>query len=185
MGRAIIPRQVHDGRARRGLGKRPSHAVTFRGAPGSARAAVIAFFVLAGLSFSAWAVRIPDVKRALALDDATLGLVLLGTAAGSVVAMSASGWTIARFGSRRVTTVAGFLVCATLPLPPLAPTAAVLFGALALFGAAYGTLDVAMNAQAVHVEELAGRPIMSSFHAMFSSGALGRLVRGGCHRRPG
>jgi MFS family permease len=151
----------------------------FVGAAGSARAAVIAFFVLAGLSFSAWAVRIPDVKRALSLDDATLGLVLLGTAAGSVVAMSASGWTIARFGSRRVTTVAGFLVCAMLPLPPLAPSVPLLFGALALFGAAYGTLDVAMNAQAVHVEELAGRPIMSSFHAMFSSGALvGSFIAG-------
>jgi MFS family permease len=151
----------------------------FVGAAGSARAAVIAFFVLAGLSFSAWAVRIPDVKRVLALDEATLGLVLLGTAAGSVVAMSASGWTIARFGSRRVTTVAGLLVCALLPLSPLAPTAPLLFGALALFGAAYGTLDVAMNAQAVHVEELAGRPIMSSFHAMFSSGALaGSFIAG-------
>jgi MFS family permease len=151
----------------------------FAGTVGSARAAVVAFFVLAGLSFSAWAVRIPDVKRALALDEATLGLVLLGTAAGSVVAMSASGWTIARFGSRRVTTVAGLLVCTMLPLPPLAPSAPLLFGALALFGAAYGTLDVAMNAQAVHVEELAGRPIMSSFHAMFSSGALaGSFVAG-------
>ena len=94
----------------------------FARAMGTARAAVVAIFVLAGLSFSAWAVRIPDVKRALQLDEATLGLVLLGTAAGSVVAMSASGWTIARFGSRRVTTVAGMLVCATLPLPPLAPT---------------------------------------------------------------
>ena len=62
----------------------------FKGDTGRARAAVVAYFVLAGLAFSAWAVRIPDVKAALRLDDATLGLALLGAATGSVVAMTAS-----------------------------------------------------------------------------------------------
>ena len=56
------------------------------GANRRARAAVIAFFVLAGFSFSAWAVRIPDVKQKLALDDASLGLVLL-TVIGSQVGL--------------------------------------------------------------------------------------------------
>jgi MFS family permease len=144
----------------------------FQGEIGRARAAVIAFFVLAGLCFSAWAVRIPDVKAALQLDDATLGLALLGTAAGSVVSMTASGWTIARFGSRRVTTTAALLTCATLVLPVLAPSAQALFVALFAFGAAYGALDVAMNAQAAAVEERWGSPIMSSFHGTFSAGAL-------------
>ena len=144
----------------------------FQGEVGRARAAVIAFFVLAGLCFSAWAVRIPDVKATLRLDDATLGLALLGTAAGSVVAMTASGWTIARFGSHRVTLTAALLTCATLVLPALAPSATLLFVALFVFGAAYGALDVAMNAQAAVVEERWGSPIMSSFHGTFSAGAL-------------
>src|SRR4029453_9990325 len=98
----------------------------FQGEIGRARAAVVAYFVLAGLSFSAWAVRIPDIKSALRLDDATLGLALLGTAAGSVVAMTASGWTIARFGSHQVTVTAALLACATLVLPALAPSAPLL-----------------------------------------------------------
>lgn len=144
----------------------------FGGEVGRARAAVVAFFLVAGFSFSAWAVRIPDVKDELGLDEAALGLALLGMAAGAIVAMTASGWFIARFGSRRVTVVAGLLVCATMALPPLAPSAAMLFAALFVFGAAYGTMDVAMNAQAVLVEERHGQPIMSSFHAMYSSGAL-------------
>ena len=151
----------------------------FRGEVGGARAAVVAYFVLAGVSFSAWAVRIPDVKAALRLDDATLGLALLGTAAGSVVAMTGSGWTIARFGSRRVTVATALLVCTSLVLPALAPSAPLLFAALFVFGAAYGALDVAMNAQAVAVEERWGRPIMSSFHGMFSTGTLlGSFVAG-------
>jgi fucose permease len=44
--------------------------------------------------------------------------------------------------------------------------------ALLLFGMSYGGLDVAMNAQAVTVERAIGRPVMSSFHAAFSAGAL-------------
>ncbi len=144
----------------------------FKGDIGRARAAVVAYFVLAGLSFSAWAVRIPDVKSALHLDDATLGLALLGTAAGSVVAMTTSGWTIARFGSHRVTTTAALITCAALVLPVLAPSAPLLFAALFVFGAGYGAMDVAMNAQAAAVEERWGKPIMSSFHGAFSAGAL-------------
>jgi MFS family permease len=144
----------------------------FVGEAGRARLAVVAIFLVAGFSFSAWAVRIPDVKGNLRLDDATLGLSLLGMAAGAVVAMTASGLFIARLGSRRVTTVAALLACATMALPPAAPSAPALFGALFLYGAAYGTMDVAMNAQAVLVEAKVGRPIMSSFHGMFSAGAL-------------
>jgi MFS family permease len=151
----------------------------FAGEVGRTRAAVVAFFVLAGFSFSAWAVRIPDIRRELGLDEATLGLVLLGLAAGSISSMTASGWAIARFGSRRITTVAGLLSCAALALPPLASSALLLFGALFIYGAAYGMLDVAMNSQAVVVEQGWGRPIMSSFHAMFSTGALvGSFVAG-------
>ncbi len=137
-----------------------------------ARLAVIGFFLVAGLSFGSWVVRIPEVQDALALDDAQLGLALLGTAVGSIAAMTATGWLIARVGSRTVTTVAALGVCLTLPLLPLAPSLPLLFAALLLFGAAYGTMDVAMNAQAVLVEERYARPIMSSFHGVFSLGGL-------------
>ena len=44
--------------------------------------------------------------------------------------------------------------------------------ALFVFDAAYGALDVAMNAQAVAVEARWGRQLMSSFHGTFSTGTL-------------
>ncbi|HYO29021.1 MAG TPA: MFS transporter [Thermomicrobiales bacterium] len=137
-----------------------------------ARLATIGVFLVAGLSFGSWVARIPEVQDALGLDDAQLGLTLLGTAIGSIAAMTGSGVLIARFGSRAVTTAAALGVCVTLPLLPLAPSMPLLFAALLLFGAAYGTMDVAMNAQAVLVEERYGRPIMSSFHGVFSLGGL-------------
>ena len=47
-----------------------------------------------------------------------------------------------------------------------------LWPALLLWGISFGSLDVAMNAQAVTVEKLAGRPILSGMHAAFSFGGL-------------
>jgi MFS family permease len=45
-------------------------------------------------------------------------------------------------------------------------------GALVVFGAFNGALDVAMNAQAVEVQRRYGRSIMSAFHGCFSLGGL-------------
>jgi fucose permease len=44
--------------------------------------------------------------------------------------------------------------------------------ALFIFGIGFGLLDVSMNVQAVAVEERYGRPIMSTFHGVFSIGGL-------------
>jgi MFS transporter len=141
-------------------------------APRAARAAVAAFFALAGIALGSWVARIPAVQTRLGLDPGALGLALLGISAGAVVAMPSCGWLIARWGSRRVVETAGLAACALLILPPLAPNGWLLWLTLAAFGAAYGVLDVAMNTQAAAVEMRYGRPIMSSFHGVFSVGGL-------------
>ena len=141
-------------------------------APRSARVAVAAFFALAGIAFGSWVSRIPEVKAKLGLDPGQLGLALLGMAVGAVIAMPTTGWLIARWGSRRVCGTAGILACLTLLLPVLAPSGPLLFVALMLFGSAYGVMDVSMNTQAAAVEALYARPIMSSFHGVFSVGGL-------------
>ncbi len=64
------------------------------------------------------------------------------------------------------------MICLSLPLIILAPDALALGLALFLFGAATGSMDVAMNVQAAAVEARGGRPLMSSFHGMFSVGGL-------------
>jgi hypothetical protein len=69
----------------------------------------------------------------------------------------------------RVATVLWF---ALFPLPVLAPNLPLLMTALLLFGAANGVMDVAMNAHGVVVERRLKRPLMSSFHGMYSLGGL-------------
>jgi predicted MFS family arabinose efflux permease len=64
-----------------------------------------------------------------------------------------------------------------LPLLTVAATPISLGLALFVFGAALGSLDVAMNIHAVEVEKAAHTPLMSGFHALFSiGGCAGALL---------
>lgn len=137
-----------------------------------ARAAVTTIFVLNGLLFGSWAARIPAVKERLGVGEAGLGLVLAGIAIGALVAMPLAGWWSARVGSRTTTWVGLAASCLVVPLPALVASPYPAFALTLAFGMAMGVLDVSMNAHGVAVERRRGRPILSSFHAGFSGGAL-------------
>jgi predicted MFS family arabinose efflux permease len=143
-----------------------------REVPAAARFAVAALFFMNGVLFASWVSRIPALQAERALNHAQLGLALLLIALGALVAMPVAGWSAARFGSRRVTQVSAALYCIVLPLLACETGRALFSLVLLCFGAAHGAFDVAMNAQAVVVEERYERPIMSSFHALFSVGGL-------------
>ena len=145
----------------------------------AARVAVAAIFFLNGTATANWLVRIPAVQEKLGLSEGTLGLALFGVAVGALVSMPWTGRLVARFGSRRVTQIAAFIFAGVFLLPPLAPNALALFVALVVLGAGHGALDVAMNAQAATVERQYARPIMSSFHALWSLGGLVGATMGG------
>jgi Major Facilitator Superfamily len=97
-----------------------------------------------------------------------------------VVALPTAGWLIGRLGSRLLSSAAAVALCVTMPLPVLSPSFPALVVGLAVLGACNGLLDVSMNAQAAVVEQRGGRPIMSSFHALFSLGGMaGALLASG------
>jgi hypothetical protein len=137
-----------------------------------ARWAISLIFFINGVIVASWVPHIPAVKQRLGIGDGQLGLLLLSMAVGAVCALSAAGWFVARFGSRTMTTTAAIGLCAVLPLPVLSPSVPLVAFSLLLLGAWNGTLDIAMNAQAVVVERRYARPIMSSFHGLFSVGGL-------------
>ncbi|WP_342236121.1 MFS transporter [Inquilinus sp. OTU3971] len=137
-----------------------------------ARLATRAMFLICGTVTASWAPQVPLAKARLGIDDGVLGLALLGMGAGAMVAMPLAGFLAARFSSRLITALGGLVICLSLPLIILAPDALMLGLALFLFGAATGSMDVAMNVQAAAVEARGGRPLMSSFHGMFSVGGL-------------
>ena len=137
----------------------------------SPRITVTAVFVAHGLLFASWTAHIPHVMRHLGLTDGTLGIALLGAPVGSVAAMLLASYLIPKLGSRRVVQLALVGYCGTGPLVGLTGSLAALFGALFIWGAFQGTLDVAMNTQAIAVER-ARRVLMSGLHGSWSIGSF-------------
>jgi fucose permease len=129
-------------------------------------------FLAAGLAMSAWAPLVPFAKLRLALDEGQLGLLLLCLGAGSLLAMPVTGMLSSRYGCKRVVLWSGALACIVLPGLAIASTPWLLAAVLFSFGAAIGTLDVAMNIQAVIVERESGGSLMSGFHGLFSVGGF-------------
>jgi len=145
----------------------------------TARQALLGIFLLNGVGLASWAAHVPTVKQKFALNDAALGGALLAVAVGSVGALLLGGHLVARFGSRTVLIVGAIGFCLLLPLLLVTPTLALLLVLLACFGATIGAMEVAANVEAFRVEERYGRPIMSTFHALFSvGGLLGAAVAG-------
>lgn len=106
-----------------------------------------------------------------------MGLVLLSASFGALFAMPFTGWLITQNGSKRITQLSGFALMFIVPIFTLSPNAIVLTSIFFVVGLITGTMDVAMNAQAVVVEKQIKKPIMSFFHAMFS---LGMTAGAGC-----
>lgn len=129
-------------------------------------------FLVAGFGIACWAPLVPFAKTRLGVDDGVLGLLLLSLGIGSVVAMLLTGIMSARYGSKPIIIAGGLGLALALPLLAIASSPAMLALALFAFGAALGSIDVAMNIHAVEVERDAGRPLMSGFHALFSIGGF-------------
>jgi len=137
-----------------------------------ARYAVFALFASFGVVLSTWAVHLPVLQHNVGLSNAMLGTVLLILGAGSLVGMQLSGALVDRVGSGRVATIGGAVLAAAITLPLNASTLAQAIAGAFMLGVAAGCADVGMNALAVSVERDYGRPIMASFHAMFSIGTV-------------
>lgn len=127
-------------------------------------------FFIAGLSLATWAPLIPFAKLRLMADNGTMGIVMLAFGIGSLMMMPLSGVLASRYGCRVVFNIATLVMLMLLPALTIFDTPLSLALALFVFGSGIGAMDVVANIQAVQVENLAGRPIMSGFHALFSIG---------------
>jgi predicted MFS family arabinose efflux permease len=144
----------------------------FRADRPATRLATRLVFFVAGFAVSCWAPLVPYAKDRLAVDERVLGILLLCLGIGSIVAMGFTGTVSSRLGTRPVILASGLGLCLTVPFLALAGTPLALGVTLLCFGAALGSLDVAVNIHAVEVERDAGQPLMSGFHAQYSLGGV-------------
>lgn len=140
------------------------------------RNAIFAIFLASGVSIATWASRVPDIKIALDIDNAQIGLLLLGMGIASILGISTSPAVMARTGARRgmlglMVTLAIGVALIGVGTTVLASFPVVIIG-LALFGFGNGCLDVMMNVEATAIEQEAGKTILPLFHAFFSFGTV-------------
>ncbi|RCG20143.1 MFS transporter [Sphaerisporangium album] len=150
-----------------------------------ARLAVYVTFAIPGIALGVWTARIPAIKERLALGDGQLSLALLAVAAGALAGMQVIGRLVDRHGGANVMVPLAFAQAVVLLLPAAMPDLIGLAASLALFGVVHGMLDIAMNAVAVEVERAWRRPLMSSFHAVFSVGGFAGAAIGGLFAHAG
>jgi MFS family permease len=143
------------------------------------RSAVAVLFFIEGFVSASWFVRIPEVKDRLGLSTGQLGVSLLALTVGLILGMPLVGWLLTRTGSRSVARVTAFAFVVVPVLPVLAVNQVTLMLGLALFGATSGMLDIAINVQGSAVETRMRRPVMSSFHGMYSAGGIAGSAIGG------
>ncbi|WP_233493787.1 MFS transporter [Desertihabitans brevis] len=139
------------------------------------RNAVFAIFFATGLGFAAWAARLPRVRDVLDASSATMGLLVLFLAIGSIVGLLASSHVISRIGSQR--TIAVFFAVMALGMVVAGVGVAlgsfvVIAAGLVLSGAGQGATDVSMNLNGAVAERALGQTVMPLFHAFFSLGTV-------------
>ncbi|MGM7670744.1 MFS transporter [Microbacterium sp. A93] len=140
------------------------------------RNAIFAIFLASGVSIATWASRVPDIKLTLEIDNAQIGLLLLGMGIASILGISTSPAVMARTGARRgmlalMITLSIGIALIGVGTTVLASFPVVIIG-LALFGFGNGCLDVMMNVEATAIEQEAGKTILPLFHAFFSFGTV-------------
>lgn len=132
------------------------------------RASVGAMFFMLGLCFASWASRIATIQQNLGLSDAQLGGVLFALPVGLMLSLPFAGWMVGKIGSRSLLIIA--VIFYGIALVGLGSVTHVwqLIACLIFFGFASNSGNISVNTQAVAAEVLYQRPIMASFHGLWS-----------------
>jgi predicted MFS family arabinose efflux permease len=112
------------------------------------------------------------VKSRYALSEATLSLVLLAVAVGTVLSLFIAGRIVGRLGARKTSALAALSMSLVLGVVLEYPGVAALLPAMLIFGASMSLFDVAINTEGSELESVSGHAIMSNLHGMFSVGGM-------------
>lgn len=130
------------------------------------------FFFLSGILFASWASRIPTIKSTLLLNDAELGSLLFILPIGSLVGLPISGYLISRFNSKELILGSCIIQASALAGIGFAKNIFILGVFLFLFAFAMRLINIAVNTQSVNLQKFYERPIIGSFHGIWSMGGI-------------
>ena len=134
--------------------------------------AVALLFAVNGLIIGGYGGALPSIRERLGIDATGIAVLLFTAGVAGIVAMQIGGRLTDSVGARSVA-LAGLplLIGAAVSFAFASTYPIALVGAV-LLGLGNGTMDVAMNALGVQVESARRRPIMSTFHALWSVGGF-------------
>src|SRR3546814_3371251 len=89
--------------------------------------AIGVMFFVNGFAFGSWVPRLPEIREALDISDAALGLTLLGAGIGGVILSGLSSRILERVGSRTAVVATSVALSLLIPGVAVAPSAIVLF----------------------------------------------------------
>ena len=126
-------------------------------------------------------VRLPEVREALDLSVASLGIVLFIGAVGALTALLLSSFVIERTGAKRAVVV-GF---STIVVGQVVTATGIFLDNLVVFtiggfiaGFGFGIGDVGINLEGTELEKLANKSRMPMLHGMYSAGTLAGALLG-------
>ena len=137
-----------------------------------ARLAQAYFFAFPGLAYGIFTGRMPALKSQMVADDAQIGLLLLVFGASSFMGLLSSDYSIRKFGAKTITSSAVIIFSLGFLLASLFSSIWLVSFFCVFAGFASGLCDVAMNAQAIGIEQRYGIRSMGFFHACFSLGGV-------------
>jgi MFS family permease len=140
---------------------------TYR-SPQQLRTATSVFFFISGFGYSTWASRIPSVQQHLHLNEAQLGAVLLSMPIGLLLTLPITGKLLGHFESRLIMLVGALVFNILLALPGFVVSTLQLVLVLFCFGAARNLMNLSANTQAVDVQALYSRSILTTMHGIWS-----------------
>jgi MFS family permease len=132
------------------------------------RRANAVYFFISGFGYSSWTSRIPGIKESLKLNDAHFGTLLFMMPVGLILTMPFTGKLLDHFKSRTIMLIGAMVYNSVLACIGFSGYTWVLGIALFFFGSSRNMMNLSMNAQAIGVQALYKRSIMSSFHAVWS-----------------
>ncbi len=138
----------------------------------TARVAAATAFALQGFFLAVLLTQLPQIKDKFGFSDTTIVIAVVtlslvagvGSVIAELVATRTSSRTTLRLGLA-VVAVAGVGIA-------LSQGVIAFFAGFAVYGIGLGMIDAAANMQAVAIQHRYGRSILSSFHAVWSVGAI-------------
>ncbi len=140
---------------------------------------VYAAFFLYAFSMGGFYPRLPELQVQMGVGEGTLGLAIMGVAAGMLVSLTFFVPQLERMRSRTVLLTTLPVISIAFALASHMRAAVAVFFFLFLVGLVMGFIETIVNLEADRIEHQAGTRIMNRSHGFWSIG----FFAGGCHQR--